>query len=497
VGFILFIYCVGVQAGPDFLSAFKQDGVKYGTLALVVAVTGTVLAVGATKLFDFEYGMAAGILGGALTSTPTLVAAQDAIQQGGALPEGVSVANALGVMSSAYAITYVFGMAGLILFMSFLPRLLRIDVVSEAREYGKKKRLAGGGRISQMLRSPVQPSTRAYRVEKETLTGAVIAGLTDEGLAMPGEIQRIKRGEDAFVPTADLQLELGDVVSFVGLEQAHEWARENLGPEVIDYEVVDRSTESRKVMVASRKMAGRTLDEMNFMAAYNCSLTELTRSGRALPRRPDLQLHLGDVLSFTGPRSELDRLAGDLGFQEKRIQETDLVAFAFGIGLGLMLGAITFTVGGTSVSLGSAGGVLLAGLMMGFLHARRPDLANLPSGARNVLMELGLLFFMAGVAVKAGTTIVETFRTSGWQLAVAGAVVTLIPVLVAWGVGRYGFKMNSAILMGAITGSMTSTAALKQVQEQAQSQIPMLGYVGAYTFANVLLALAGALIVRF
>jgi AspT/YidE/YbjL antiporter-like protein len=314
-------------------------------------------------------------------------------------------------MSAAYAITYVFGMAGLILCLSFLPRWLRIDIVVEAREYGKRKRLAGGARTSQMLRSPVQPSTRAYRVDKETHTGATIEGLTDEDFSVPGEIQRIKRGEGAFVPAADSRLELGDVVSFVGVEAAHEWAGENPGPEVIDYEVVDRSTESRKVMVASRKMAGRTLDEMNFMAAYHCSLTELTRAGRALPRRPDL--------------------------------------------------------------------------------------ANLPSGARNVLMELDLLFFMAGVAVKAGTTIVETFRTSGWQLAVAGAAVTLIPVLVASSLGRYAFKMNGAILMGAITGSMTSAAALKQVQEQAQSQIPMLGYVRAYTFANVLLALAGALIVRF
>lgn len=133
---------------------------------------------------------------------------------------------------------------------------------------------------------------------------------------------------------------------------------------------------------------------------------------------------------------------------------------------------------------------------MGALHARRPDLANLPAGARNVLMELGLLFFMAGIAVNAGTTIVDTLMVAGWQLAVAGIIVTLTPVIVAWAVGRYAFKMNGAILLGAITGSMTRTPALKRVQEQARSEIPMLGYVGAYAFGNVLLALAGALIVR-
>jgi putative transport protein len=496
VGFIIFIYCVGVQAGPDFLSAFKQDGLKYGTLALVVGVTGTILAVGASWLFDFEFGMAAGILGGALTSTPTLVAAQDAIQQGAALPDGVTATEALSNMTSSYAITYVFGMAGLILFISFLPKLLRVDVVAEAREYGKEQRLAGGAGSSEALDSPVQPTTRAYLVEKEGVIGLGTKDLTDEVWLIPGMIQRFKRGEESFVPDEETELELGDIVSIVGLEDAHAWARKNFGPEVVDHDVVDRSTESRRILVAKKEVAGRTVDEMDFRRAYNCNLTQVIRTGKPLPRRPDLQLHLGDVLLFTGPRSELDRVAEDLGFEQKRLQETDLVAFAFGIGLGLVLGSFAITIGGTAVSLGTAGGVLLAGLIMGSLHARRPDLANFPPGARNVLTELGLLFFMTGVAVSAGTTIVETFMASGWQLAVAGIVVTLVPVLVAWSVGRYGFKMNSAILMGAITGSMTSTAALKQVQEQAQSQIPMLGYVGAYAFANVLLALAGALIVR-
>ena len=496
VGFILFIYCVGVQAGPDFLSAFREDGLKYGMLAVVVAVTGAILALGASRFFGFESGMAAGILGGALTSTPTLVAAQDAIHSGTVSLVGVSTADALSNMSSAYAITYVFGMAGLILFMSFLPRLVGVDVVAEAREYGKKKRTAGGGELGQTLRSAQQPTTRAYRVEREGVFGRDREDLTDEELSLPGVIQLVKRGEEAFGFTKETLLERGDVISAVGLEPAHDWLRENIGPEIVDYDVIDRSTESSRIMVASKGAEERTLGEMNFVENYSCFLTRVLRTGNPLPRRSDLQLHLGDVLFLTGPRSELDRLSKDLGFEEKRLEETDLVAFAFGIGLGLIFGAITISIGSISVGLGTAGGVLLVGLIMGALHARRPDLANLPAGARNVLMELGLLFFMAGVAVNAGTTIVDTLMVAGWQLAVAGGLVTLTPVLVAWAVGRYAFKMNGAILLGAITGSMTSTPALKRVQEQAQSEIPMLGYVGAYAFGNVLLAITGALIVR-
>jgi putative transport protein len=133
---------------------------------------------------------------------------------------------------------------------------------------------------------------------------------------------------------------------------------------------------------------------------------------------------------------------------------------------------------------------------MGWLHARRPDIGRLPYSARYILMELGLLLFMVQIAVSAGDTVVETFRELGLSLALCGAAITVIPVLLSFTVGRYLLKMNGAILLGAITGSMTSTAALQQVNAQAKSSVPMLGYVGTYALANILLALAGALMMR-
>ncbi len=493
LGFILFIYCVGVQAGPDFLNAFKSDGSRYAALAVVVAASGILLVWGSSLVFGFDFGMPAGILGGALTSTPSLVAAQDAIQQGAPLPEGMTVADALDNVSSAYAITYVFGMAGLILLVSFMPRLLRVDVAAEAHEYGRDK-VAPGTDFS--LRSATVPTTRAYRVEKDEVIGMRRETMSDDDWRIPGTIERLKRGEEVLQPTDDTVLERGDIVSVVALESAHAWARQHIGPEVLDYDVMDRTTESRRVMIARPAIAGRTLEELDCTGTHNCMLTQVIRAGMTLPRRPDLELHLGDVLLLTGSGSALDALASEVGFEERRLQETDLLAFVFGIGLGILLGSFSIRLGGVALGLGTAGGVLVAGLIMGTLHARRPDVANLPAGARHVLMELGLLLFMVDVAVNAGETIVATFLASGWHLVLAGIAVTVLPALAAWVVGRYGFKMNGALLLGAITGAMTSTAALKQVQEQAQSQVPMLGYVGAYTFANVLLALAGALVVR-
>jgi len=213
-----------------------------------------------------------------------------------------------------------------------------------------------------------------------------------------------------------------------------------------------------------------------------------------MPRRPDLQLRVGDIIAVTGPRSKLDALEEAMGSSESDLHQTDLLSFAFGIAIGVVIGTLSVTVGGIKIGLGTAGGSLLAGLGFGILNTKKPTIARFPSAARNVLMELGLLLFMSGIAVSAGAGIVETVKTVGMTLGLCGIAITLSPVIVLFVVGRYGFKMNAAILLGAITGAMTSTPALNQVTKVAKSSVPTLGYVGAYAFANVLLAIAGTVI---
>jgi putative transport protein len=309
-------------------------------------------------------------------------------------------------------------------------------------------------------------------------------------------VQRIKRGGEVFVPDDDTVLEPGDIVAVVGLQSVHKLAQDKLGPEVVDYDVLDRSVESRAVIVANKKVEGRTLSEMNFAKDYRCWLTRLTRSGVPISRRPDLKLRIGDILVFTGARSQIEKLAERLGHLERRLDETDLVTFAFGISLGILFGIPSFKLGTTPVGLGTAGGVLLSGLILGLLHSSRPTFGRLPSPARYILMELGLLLFMAHIAVSAGGTIVDAFKDVGPTLALCGVAVTVVPVIACFLVGRFVLRMNAALLLGAVTGSMTSTAALQQVSAQANSTLPTLGYVGTYAFANVLLAVAGGLIMR-
>jgi putative transport protein len=495
IGFIFFIYVVGYEAGPQFWNVFRRDGVKYVTLGAIAAVTSSVLAVLMTRLWEFRPGEAVGMLAGAMTSTPVLVSARDAVEQGLYTPAGVTAEAVQANITSAYAITYVFGLVGLILMLTILPRMLRIDVAKEAQALAEDDAFRGRPSETQaLLRVRESPGVRAYAVERDP--SGLDASTTREW-QIPGRITQIKRGGEVFTPSEDMPLERGDIVAVVGLAAAHEWASEHLGPEVIDHDVVDRTMISRHIMVTNRRYDGFTLRDLPLVEKYQCWLTRITRTGVQLPRRPDLQIQRGDVLLVTGPSSQIDRLAERMGYAEQQLQQTGLVAFTFSIAIGIALGLFSFTVAGTTIGLGTAGGVLLAGLLAGFLHSRWPTLGRLPGGARYIIRELGLLFFMVEVAVSAGHGFVETLQRSGTQLVVASFVVMVVPVALTFVVGRVFMRLNAAILLGAITGAMTSTAALQQVTAQAKSSIPMLGYVGTYTFANVMLALAGGVVVRF
>jgi putative transport protein len=491
IGFLLFIYCVGVQAGPQFIRVFRDDGSRYACLALLTAASATALAVELGQFFEFEPGLAAGMLAGSLTSTPTLVAAQDAMSTLTSLGSEVSVAEGLENLSSAYAITYVFGLGGLMVFLTLLPRILRIDIVEEARALSEKSGFGISPDQMHLTAPDETPRIRAYRIDRAV--PEEFNGVRDD---LPGDVQKIKRGDEVFTPDDETRLEVGDVISVIGLQVAHDICRERLGPEVVDNDVLDRSVESSNIVITRSDVAGKTLAEMPFGGGHQMWLTELTRSGVSMPRRLDLELHIGDVLLLTGPRSKLDELATTLGEAESELHHTDLVTLAFGIALGVFVGMVSFKLGATQIGLGSAGGVLLVGLIFGLINSYRPGFGRLPEGARYVLTQLGLLLFMSGIAISAGRDIVETFTKVGPTLALAGVLVTLIPVTLSFALGRYVFKMNAALLLGAISGSMTSTAALQQVSGQSRSMAPMLGYVGTYAFANVLLAVAGGIIVR-
>ena len=492
-GFALFIFSVGLQAGPSFFSALAEDGKKYITLAVVVSVTALSLAITFGKIFQFEFGFNAGLLAGALTSTPTLAGAQDAITSGlASIPEGMTAPQAMNNISVAYAITYIFGTVGLILFIRFFPVLLGIDLPAEARTLAIKKgivkRKGGAGNKAETL-----PIIRAYRIESEEAANKSIEQRKLE-LGLQVTPLRVRRGDQFLDADNDLVLQIGDIVSLIASLKDHQKIQKDFGHEVLDHELLNYQITSKEIVVIHQPVVGRTVRELSATAEYGSFVTGLTRASIDLPVEDNLVLHKGDRLHVIGEEDHLRKLAEKVGHIEEEIEETDLISFSFGIVFGILLGMVLWKFGTISIGLGSAGGLLISGILIGFFSSIRPTFGRVPAAARFILMEIGLMLFMTSVGLKAGAGIWEALMANGPVIIGCGILVTLVPALIGYAFGHYILKMNPALLLGSITGSMTSTPSLKIATSAAKSSIPALGYAGTYTFANVFLTFAGSII---
>jgi putative transport protein len=489
MGFALFIFSVGYQAGPRFFDVLKTDGLKYFVLALVIAVTGFTLASVGAGLLDVEPGTAAGLLAGGLTSSPTLAAAQEAVRTGAVVPpEGFSADAMIGNISTGYAITYIFGLAGLILIIKLMPGLLGIDLAEEARRFEADEADTGA--------PPINVGLRAYRVTNEEMTRiplrelrerywdrfAVLRARREGKLLEPSDV-----GDDWCLRIGDEVFALGDAAFFArGLAE--------IGEEITPEFDAREATKSAQVVVSHADAVGKTLGELEIAGRYGLLVTDLRRMGLPVPRSTDVEVQRGDVITVTGPNAHIELLGDSLGHLELDLVETDMLSFAFGICGGVLLGLVSISIAGINVGLGSAGGLLAAGLLVGLMRSVRPTFGRLPPAVRWFLMEFGLLLFMAGVGLRAGQDIIETFLSAGPTLIAAGVVVTTVPVLLGYLVGRKLLGIEPLLLFGAVTGAMTSGASLSIVTAAAKSDAPALGYTGTYAFANVLLTIAGSLI---
>ena len=493
LGFTLFIASVGYQAGPKFFQVLFTQGLKYLVLALVVAGTGFAVALGMSKVFGFAPGIPAGLLAGGMTSTPTLAAAQAAVQAGQIpIPEGLTADEVIGNINTGYAITYIFGLVGLILIIRFLPKLLAINLAQEAAELERQSINPDEAENQKASRAII---TRAYHVIKPDLTERRMSQLYQ---LVPGEVTvvKIKRDRELIPVTPNTTLQLGDRITLIGYLDQLVGAWDALGPEVADEDLLDLPSESAKIVVHKLKPKGLRLGKLAISENYGCVLSKIKRLGVNIPLKTNVKLLNGDVLWLTGPHANLERLAERLGYLERQIDETDLITMGLGIAVGGLLGTLAIRVGGLSLGLGSAGGLLGIGLIVGYLRSIRPVFGRVPAGVIWLFTELGLLIFMAGVGLKAGQTFLPTLQSVGSSLLISGVLVTCLPVIIAYLFGRYVLKISPVLLMGGITGSMTSGASLKIVTSEAKSSIPALGYTGAYAFANVLLTIAGSLIMR-
>jgi putative transport protein len=493
VSFALFIFVVGYRVGPQFFRGLRGEGLRLAALALILAVSGLLTAYAAAVLLGYDKGMAAGLLGGSLTQSAILGSAGDSIARLDLSPEAKRLLS--DNLSVAYAVSYLVGTAGVAWFLSRIgPRLLGVDLAAVCAALAQ-----GGGQDSERKPSETLASgpllIRAYRVWGPPWAEVTVGKLE---AAHPGHllIERVRHGGVLREAEPDTPIHAGDTLALAGNHEELFPLLQAIGEEMDDPELLAFPLETLPVVLTTRAADGQTLKELLRAHGRGVSVARLTRSGREMPLLPGQRVHRGDTLHLAGPKRHVERAARALGYANRPGPNVDVVYVALGIALGALLGVPALSLGGVSLGLGAAGGILLAGLVFGWLRSRHPTFGRFPVAAMWVFEVLGLHLFLAAVGISSGPAFVTGLAEHGAGLLLAGLAVSLVPHAVTLLAGRRLFpSLHPGVLLGACAGAGVSSAALEALEEAAGSKVPALGYNVPYAVGNTLLTLAGPLLV--
>ncbi len=491
VFFDLFLFATGYKVGPQFFRGLKKNAAAQALLTLVLCGVSLVTTVAAAKVMGYDVGTAAGLLAGAFTESTVIGTAGNTISRL-QLPE-TETARLLNNIPVAYAVSYLVGTSLVVWFLSSLaPRLLRVDLKAEGRALETQ---AGSVKSDDRTRSAYREwDLRAFRVPGKW-AGCRVADVEKAFAPDRVFVQRVRRGGEILEPTSDTVLAKGDV-AVVGARR-HVLLAEGspFGEEAEDRELLDFPMEALDVVVTRKEVAERSIEEIAEEHGRGVALLKLVREGEEIPFVPGTVVNRGDLLRLAGSAPDVERAGKALGYVERPSSETDVVFVGLGILIGGLLGALTLRVGDLPISLTASGGALVMGLVFGWLRSVRPTFGRIPEPALWVFDTIGLAVFIGCVGLAAGPSFVAGLRTTGPSLVVVSVLVALTPHLSAVLFGRYVLNMNPVLLLGACAGAGTATAALRAVQDEAGSKLPVLGYTVPYAIGNILLTAWGPVVV--
>jgi putative transport protein len=494
VFFDLFLFTTGYKVGPQFFRGLKKDALPQLAVTVVLCVTCLLTSFAAAKVLGYDMGTTAGLLAGAFTESTVIGTAGDAINRLDLPAE--EKARLINNIPVAYAVTYLIGTAFVIWFLSTIgPRLMRVNL----REEGKKLQAQVGGDEEAdpgVFSAFLTFDVRAYRVTSERLVNRTVAALE----AMPREfrifISRVRRDGTIIEVLPGTVIQKNDVVAVMARSEILMARGTEIGPEVNDRQLLDFPVQILDVVVTNKAISGKTLRALALSDnARGVFLRKLTRAGQVMPFTLDTVLDRGDVLTLAGAVTDVERVARAVGYADRPTVSTDMIFVGLGIFLGGLVGLLSITVGGLALTLTASGGALVMGLVFGWLRAVHPTFGRIPEPAMWVFDTVGLTMFMAVVGLAAGPSFVKGIQTTGISLVFVGLLVATVPHAVGILFGRYVLGMNPLIVLGACSGAGTMTAALRAVQEEANSKLPALGYTVPYAVGNILLTAWGPVIV--
>jgi putative transport protein len=514
--FLMFLFAVGYGVGPQFIRGIAKDGVPQALFAVVLCVLCLGSLVVIVKLAGYDLGYAAGLYSGSQTISAAMGLSTDAINRLG-LPAN-EAKRMLDSMPIAYAVSYMFGTMGSAIIIALVgPALLGINLREACKDYeerfggGGKKELGGAGSAWRRW------ELRAFKIPAASRVIGLRA-IEAEAL-VPNQrlfIQRLRRNGIVEEANADTVLQEGDVIAVAGSREvllsviyeraklvavsggrpmpvSNEPVREADDPELLNVPV-----EGIDVYVTSKEVDGKTLAEIAALpAARGVFLRKITRGAVAtsIPILPNTKIFRGDIVTLVGRTQDTAAATKLLGVPDRATDIADVAFIGAGVAVGALIGALVWKVAGVPITLSTAGGALISGLICGWLRSVHPTFGRIPTSTVWFMNSVGLNIFIAIVGISAGPGFVNGLKTQGIGLFLWGALATTVPLVLGMFIGKYLFRFHDALLLGIVSGARTTTASLGLVCDRAESQIPALGYTVTYAVGNTFLTIWGMVLI--
>jgi putative transport protein len=491
--FDFFLFATGYKVGPQFFQGLKKNAFPQLMLTVVICVSCLLIAFGISKLFGYDTGTAAGLLAGAFSESTLIGTASETINK---LPiSEIEKARLINHMPVAYSVTYLIGATSFVFFLTTIaPKLLGINLVEESKKLSET--LSGEVEYEPGVQSAYQRwIIRAYQITNEKWVGLSISEFEKRNKDLGLVIQRMRHNQDLIEPSPKTIISKDDVLVIMAQHGIILNSFANIGPEVLDEELLKFPLAHMDITVTNRGVSGKTIRHLRKRFGNGLMLDKITREYQEIPFNLNTVLLRGDVLKVTGKMVLIEKASKEIGYLDRLSSATDIVFIGLGIFLGGLFGLLSVTVFGISITLTTSGGALVMGLIFGWLHSQTPVFGSIPQAALWIFDNVGLATFIGLVGLAAGPSFISGLQEMGFSIILAGLVVAIVPHIIGLYFGKYVLKMNPIILLGAQTGAGTSTIGLKAIQDASASKFPVLGYTIPYALGNILLTAWGPVIV--
>ena len=486
-GLILFVFMIGMQVGPGFFESFGTAGVKLnGLAAIAILLNIIVMFVCYFVFFDTtdktSLPMMVGTLYGAVTNTPGLGAANEAL--------GSVFHNGIPQIASAYACAYPLGVLGIIGATILVRYICKVKLEKE------EERL----KVSEETSANKKPYKMHLEVTNQYLEGKTLLQVHDF-LMRDFVISRIVHDGELSIPNRNTVFHIGDQMLIVCAEADQEAITAFIGPKLdIDFEQQDQPLVSKRILVTNPDINGKSLASMHFSSVYGVNVTRVTRQGMDLFASAGLPLQVGDRIMVVGPEDAVDRVANKMGNSIRRLDTPNIATIFVGIIIGIVFGSLPLAIPGMPVpmKLGIAGGPLIIAILIGRYGYKIHLVTYTTTSANMMLREIGLVLFLASVGIKAGANFFETVvQGNGVLYVLTGFLITIIPILIVGPIARLRYKFNYFTIMGMIAGTYTDPPALAYANSVCSKEAPALGYSTVYPLSMFLRIFTAQIIVLF